>query len=180
MNKEKVMKKLSMVFATKNDVQTRAKRMLVIAMLALTSFAFPAEVYATLCNEVGCFGAKVRLVRVDSNQRIWFVVNDSSVLQNLNPVDGCILKNIWTGQAEPALYIRPDDPNRDEKYTMLLKAFATGTNIVIGFGPVLDPATGWCSLSSLDVTDGLFTSASPSLCVEGIELDSATTEVDPK
>ncbi len=106
-----------------------------------------APAFATACNTGGCWGAAVTLLKINPDGKIWFTVKNSAALNNLVPSDGCVLQQIWTGQAEPSLYIRVDDPQADEKYTMLLTAFTTGTSV--GFAPVKDPATGWCSLNSL-------------------------------
>lgn len=110
--------------------------------------ATPAE--AVGCNTGGCWSGLVKLIRIAPDGKIWFVVEGSAALNNLVPQDGCVLKSVWTGQAEPALYIRSDDARAFELYTLLLTAFTTRT--AVGFGPIKDAATGWCSVNSLDMS----------------------------
>lgn len=101
------------------------------------------------CGPGGCWNATIDFIRIDVDGKIWFVVEDSASLNDLIPADGCTVGVMWTGEAEPALYIRKDDPEADEKYTMLLTAFLTDTPV--GFSPIKDPATGTCALGYLYV-----------------------------
>jgi len=127
----------------------QANKVTVIALLALSLIALPPAVYATVCVDLGCWDGKVTYLNIGQDGRIWFVVANSSQLNNLVPPDGCTVRSIWTGQAEPALFISPTDPDRDEKYALLLTAFVNDS--LIGFGPVLDPATGWCAVNNLSL-----------------------------
>ena len=118
-----------------------------VAVLGLSLSAAPAV--ATACNAGGCWNARPDFVRIGVDGKIWFTVENSAALNTLVPPDGCTLRTIWTGQAEPSLYIAPEDPRADELYTMLLTAFTTGSPL--GFAPVKDPATGWCAVQYLYV-----------------------------
>jgi hypothetical protein len=109
-----------------------------------------AESAGAACNTAGCYAATIDFLKVDSAGRIWFVVADSTSLGNLVPADGCVLRQIWTGIAEYALFIRADDPDRAEKYATLLVAYTTGK--VVGFSPIKETSTGWCSLKDLHVS----------------------------
>ena len=132
-----------------NNQYTPKKTFLVIAALAVSLFMLASSVHAT-CNAVGCWNETIKSVKTDKNGRIWLITNNSANLNNLAPADGCVVKSIWTGIAEPALYIPTNDPYRSEKYSAMLLALATGDTV--GFGPVLDPATGWCALAEISVT----------------------------
>lgn len=125
------------------------KKLAAIFLLIFGLLAWPAEIYATACNSAGCFAAKVTLIKVGADGKLWFVVDNSAQLTNLVPADGCVLKNVWTGQAEPALFITTSDPDRDEKYAILLMAMATGSTI--GFSPIKETASGWCSVKDLSI-----------------------------
>ncbi|MEM8964182.1 MAG: hypothetical protein AAGD38_22040 [Acidobacteriota bacterium] len=116
-------------------------------ILVLVLGAQPA--LATGCNAGGCWSAAVELVKVAPDGKIWFVVNNSAALNSLVPADGCSVRSIWTGTAEPSLYIRVDDPEREQKYALLLTALTTGQ--AVGFGPVIDPSNNWCSVDSLSI-----------------------------
>lgn len=123
-----------------------SKKKLMILVLGLALVAAP--VLAT-CNAVGCFNETVKMYKVSTDGKIWFVTDNSSTLSNLNTAGICVLKSIWTGAAEPALYIPVDDPDRDQKFAALMAAHATGA--VIGFNFVEDPANGWCALGNISV-----------------------------
>ena len=117
-------------------------------LLALTlGLAGLAEPLLADCNGGGCYFEYLKQILINADGKIWFVTTTSANLTALQLADGCQLRTVWTGSPEPALYIRPDDPEYDQKYTMLLTAFTTGKSI--GFAPVKDPATGWCSLDYL-------------------------------
>jgi hypothetical protein len=125
------------------------KKVSVVLFAALaSSLTLPAPSQAA-CNGGGCWSTTVDLLKIDATGKIWFVVADSASLANLVPADGCILRQIWTGQAEYALYVRTNDPDRDQKYAMLLSAHSTGS--VVGFTPIKDAANNWCSLDTLSV-----------------------------
>jgi hypothetical protein len=117
-------------------------------MVVLGALLLPASAGAA-CNSGGCFGTTIDFLRVDSAGRIWFVVADSASLANLIPADNCMLKQVWTGTAENALFIRADDPDRAEKYATLLVAYTTGK--IIGFTQVKETSSGWCALKDLNV-----------------------------
>jgi hypothetical protein len=124
------------------------RRSFAILALAAALLLLPSTVYAA-CNSAGCYAMTIKLIKVSDDGKIWFVADQSADLDNLIPADGCVVKKVWTGQAENALYIPSSDANRNEKYAALLTAFVEEK--VVGFGPVLDPATGWCALKNLDV-----------------------------
>lgn len=129
----------------KRITPNRASWVVLALVLSLGLTTAPAN--AVGCNGSGCWGGLPNLIRIDTAGRIWFTVVGSAALDNLVPADGCIVKTLWTGQVEPALYIRPEDPRADELYTMLLTAFTTGSKV--GFAPIKDPLTGWCSVQYL-------------------------------
>ena len=137
------------MYRLNKEQRTTKKIFLVIAALAACLFMLASSASAS-CNASGCWSETIKLVKTAKDGKIWFVVNNSSNLNNLAPADGCLVKNIWTGIAEPALYIPTNDPYRSEKYSALLLALTTGD--AVGFGPVLDPATGWCALAEISVT----------------------------
>jgi len=111
----------------------------------------PHPVFATACNASGCWNGLVEVIKVSDDGKIWFVVDDSEALEALTetPPGGCILRNIWVGGAERALFIAVDDPSRDEKYKVLLASQTLGKRI--GFNPELDPTSGWCRLGNVSL-----------------------------
>lgn len=127
----------------------RAIGALVAGAFALTFFLSPTPAEAVACNTAGCWAGIVKMVKIDSAGRIWFVVEGSAALNNLVPADGCSVQAIWTGAAEPALYIRPADARATELYALVLTAFTSGQ--AVGFSPIRDPATGWCALNEIDL-----------------------------
>lgn len=108
-----------------------------------------AEPVLAACNNAGCYGETLRRVSIAQDGKIWFVTETPENLDNLVPVDGCVLQNTWAGGAVPALYIPRDHPEYEHKYSMLLMAYTTGASI--GFNMIKDPATGWCALGNLYV-----------------------------
>lgn len=122
----------------------------IVIALGLALAASP--IMATVCNTGACRDGLVQWIKVASDGQIWFVVDNADQLENLVPADGCNVSNVWTGAfggAQRALYIRNDDPERDEKYTMLLTAFTTGAKV--GFAPIKDPASTRCALDVISV-----------------------------
>lgn len=126
------------------------RRVCFVLLLAVAAALLqPDSVFATACNNAGCWNCSVEVIKVSDDGKIWFVCDNSEALEILTPPEGCILRNIWTGQAEKALFISIDDPSREEKYKILLASQTLGETI--GFNPALDPTSGWCRLGSVSL-----------------------------
>lgn len=126
-------------------MKSRVSFVLWLAIAAVLLQPYP--VFATACNGGGCWNGLVEVIKISDNGKIWFVVDNSAALGNLTPADGCILKSVWVGAAEQALFIAVDDPSRDEKYKLLLASQTLGKRI--SFNPELDPTSGWCRLGGI-------------------------------
>lgn len=134
------------------DPRRRNSRWIALStLLVLASGLVASPVLATGCNTAGCYSATVEFLRIRTDGKIWFGVNNSDELNKLIPEDCVVKAQFYAGSAQPALYIAAEDPLRDQKYAMLLSAFHSTTGVIVGFLPERDPATGWCAVGQLDM-----------------------------
>ena len=114
----------------------------VITVLALTLIAQPSA--AAACNTAGCWNSQITRVWISGTGLIWFMIEDPSKLAILN---SCTVGVINPG---PAVFIRPDDSDREQKYLLLMTAWNTGA--LVGFTVEPDPANNnQCAVLRIDI-----------------------------
>ncbi|MBZ0111352.1 MAG: hypothetical protein K8J08_02720 [Thermoanaerobaculia bacterium] len=116
--------------------------------------AIGSSAAATECNAAACWKANVEFIS-HANGKVWFVVENSELLANLVPADGCNVAQVWQtweGQPRLALFIAADDPDRKELLNVLNMALAAG--LEIGFSPEKNSTGNQCRVQSMSVVSG--------------------------
>ena len=114
-----------------------------VALLCF-SLLFSSPVFGG-CNSISCWDLTITDIFLKTDGAIWFLTDDPDGLAQLAPPSGCTMPTQRaSGSTQTTLYIRPDDPDREAKYMMLLIAYTTGAPAQVL--TALDPATGLCSL----------------------------------
>jgi len=132
-----------------NNPGDSKSRLLICALVLGLIWAGVAEPVLATCGSGGCWSETVDEIRIAQDGKIWFLITTPATLTEVDTVESCELKTIYSGGHQPALFIPRDHPEYEHKYSMLMLAYTTGASI--GFNMEIDPATGWCALGRIYV-----------------------------